>query len=110
MMPPACGHGLCPCPPACPRTAQVVIFFSSLFGDLIESIMKRDAGMKVRARACAAAAAALPPLAWLRAVQSAAHCHADGPRVRRTYLCPGQDGGPCNASVGALHTATSSSR
>jgi len=26
---------------------QVLIFFSSLFGDLIESIMKRDAGMKV---------------------------------------------------------------
>ena len=26
---------------------QTVIFFSSLFGDLIESIIKRDAGMKV---------------------------------------------------------------
>lgn len=29
---------------------QVLVFFSSLFGDLIESIMKRDAGMKVRHR------------------------------------------------------------
>lgn len=26
---------------------QVLTFFSSLFGDLIESIIKRDAGMKV---------------------------------------------------------------
>ncbi len=25
---------------------QLIIFFSSLFGDLIESIMKREAGMK----------------------------------------------------------------
>ena len=28
--------------------SQVLVFFCSLFGDLIESIMKRDAGMKVR--------------------------------------------------------------
>ena len=27
--------------------AQVFTFFASLFGDLIESIIKRDAGMKV---------------------------------------------------------------
>jgi hypothetical protein len=27
---------------------QVLTFFSSLFGDLIESIMKRDAGIKVK--------------------------------------------------------------
>jgi hypothetical protein len=28
----------------------VIVFFSSIFGDLIESIMKREAGMKVRRR------------------------------------------------------------
>jgi phosphatidate cytidylyltransferase len=36
--------------PATPLAAVcfgVLVFFSSLFGDLIESIMKRDAGMKV---------------------------------------------------------------
>lgn len=29
-----------------PPPLQLIIFFSSLFGDLIESIMKREAGMK----------------------------------------------------------------
>lgn len=29
-----------------PSSVQLLIFFSSLFGDLIESIMKREAGMK----------------------------------------------------------------
>jgi CDP-diglyceride synthetase len=32
----------------CGFLAQVLTFTSSLFGDLIESIMKRDAGLKVR--------------------------------------------------------------
>jgi phosphatidate cytidylyltransferase len=35
--------------PASPLAAAflgIVVFFSSLFGDLIESVMKRDAGMK----------------------------------------------------------------
>lgn len=33
---------------------QVLTFISSLFGDLIESIMKRDAGLKVRGACCCA--------------------------------------------------------
>jgi CDP-diglyceride synthetase len=48
------GHHMPPLTPICLRVrvllllTQVVTFFSSIFGDLIESIMKRDAGMKVR--------------------------------------------------------------
>jgi hypothetical protein len=37
---------------------QVLTFVSSLFGDLIESIMKRDAGIKVRLPADAASSLA----------------------------------------------------
>ena len=35
-----------PLPPAAAVVLGVIIFFASLFGDLIESVMKREAGMK----------------------------------------------------------------
>lgn len=37
-----------PTTPAAAATLGTIVFFSSLFGDLIESVIKRDAGVKVR--------------------------------------------------------------